>query len=193
MSVATHVSALPKEARDVLEFWFLELTPSDWFAQSDELDASITKRFGPTLEQAAQGRLDHWADTVRGRLALIIVLDQFSRNVFRGTARSYTQDRRAQSLALAAIENREDDNLGINERQFLYMPLMHAEDRKLQTLSVRKFADLVASAERIAAFASDHREIIDRFGRFPYRNAQVGREDDPAERAFIEENGNPFA
>lgn len=184
---------MPHKAREVLEFWFLELTPADWFTQSDELDASIAERFGKVLEQAAQGSLDHWADTVRGRLALIIVLDQFSRNVFRGTANSYAQDRRAQSLTLAAIESGEDENLGINERQFLYMPLMHAEDLQLQALSVKKFADLVASAERIAAFAKDHREIIDRFGRFPYRNAQLGRKNDSEERAFIEEEGNPFS
>lgn len=193
MTVERSAASLPAEARKVLEFWFLDLMPADWFQQSDSLDARIADRFGSTLDQASTGALDHWAQTARGRLALIIVLDQFSRNIHRGTGQAFAHDRRAQSLALAAIEHGEDETLGLDERQFLYMPLMHAEDRDIQAMSVELFEALVASARNILAFAHQHRDIVDSFGRFPYRNLVLGRDSTPAERAFVQSEGNPFS
>ncbi|MGB3712094.1 MAG: DUF924 family protein [Erythrobacter sp.] len=183
---------LPDGAERVLRFWFLELTPGDWFGGSNSLDRIVTERFGDTLAAAEAGRLDGWAQTPRGLLALVIVLDQFSRHVHSGTSRAYAQDPVAQALVQRAIDRGDTEQLGLDERQFLYMPLMHAEDRKLQALGVEKFESLVTSAEKIVGFARAHRDIVDRFGRFPYRNGVLERESTSEEREFIDREGNPF-
>ncbi len=193
MTMGDGIDALPAEAREVLQFWFLELLPENWFRQTDTLDALIEDRFGTTLAQASQGALDHWAETARGRLALIIVLDQFSRNIYRGTPRAFAQDECAQRHTMAAIANGEDEKLSIDQRQFLYMPLMHAEDRELQAKSIERFEALAASAETILGFAREHRDIVEGYGRFPYRNAVLDRESTLEEAAFIRSEGNPFS
>ncbi|WP_298466199.1 DUF924 family protein [uncultured Erythrobacter sp.] len=184
---------MPEDALSVLQFWFLELMPENWFSSSQELDQQIARRFGHLLVQAGSGEIDHWAETPRGRLALVIVLDQFSRNIHRDTGAAFEQDRKAQELSLDAIENGEDERLSIDERQFLYMPLMHAEDRHLQAICVKKFEALVDRAVHVAGFARKHRDIVERYGRFPYRNPMLGRESTPDERAFIDHQGNPFS
>ncbi|MEM7664634.1 MAG: DUF924 family protein [Pseudomonadota bacterium] len=183
----------PEGAIAVLHFWFLELMPEQWFSSSDELDQGIAERFGGLLEQAKRGELDHWAETPRGLLALVIVLDQFSRNIHRGDGKAFAQDKKAQKLTLRAIETEMDERLGMDERQFLYMPLMHAEDRELQVLGVTKLEALANSAASVTEFARKHQDIVDRFGRFPYRNPMIGRASTPDEQAFIDEAGNPFS
>jgi len=131
------------------------------------------------------GALDHWASSVRGRLALIILLDQFPRHCFRGLPDAYTSDTKAQTLAADGIAAGMDEQLNFAERQFFYMPLMHAEDRDLQALSLERFEALLEAAEEVVGFASGHRRLVYRFGRFPHRNRILGRASSPEEEAFL--------
>lgn len=116
----------------VLDFWFRELTPQDWFGAGEKFDPIVRRRFGMLHEEAAEGALDGWAATPLGRLALIIVLDQFSRHIHRGTPLAFAQDPKAQDLALDGIAQAMDLQLAFSQRHFFYMPLMHAEDARLQ-------------------------------------------------------------
>ncbi|WP_299192375.1 DUF924 family protein [uncultured Erythrobacter sp.] len=192
MSDALPNGTVPAEAMEVLHFWFLELMPENWFGSSDDVDRAIADRFSSTLSDASEGKCAHWAETPRGLLALVIVLDQFPRNIHRGTALAFAHDRAAQILVAKALDMGWDKKLGMDERQFLYLPLMHAEDRDLQQLCVEKFEALASSASGIVGFAERHRDIVARFGRFPYRNDLLGRDSTLEERDWIAENGNPF-
>ncbi|MEE4200134.1 DUF924 family protein [Erythrobacter sp.] len=192
MSETEFAQSVPDEAMEVLQFWFLELKPEHWFGGSERVDTACEQRFGETLAQAAAGKLDHWAKIPRGLLALVIVLDQFSRNIHRDTAQAYAQDGKAQGFVEQALAKAWDEAMGMDERQFLYMPLMHAEDRDLQRLGVEKFEALAETATGVVGFAEKHRAIIEKFGRFPYRNDVLNREMTEAERKWIEEEGNPF-
>ncbi|MDJ0641745.1 MAG: DUF924 family protein [Erythrobacter sp.] len=193
MTEALPNADLPEEARSVLRFWFVDLMPENWFSTSEPIDETIAQRFADLHGRAASGDLDDWTGTPRGTLALIIVLDQFSRNIHRTSGKAFACDEKAQSLAVSAIRKEFDERLGLDERQFLYMPLMHAEDRDLQALALEKYEALARSAQEIVGFARMHHSIIERFGRFPYRNPLLGRESSDGERAFIEKDGNPFS
>ena len=182
---------MEQEYLPVLDFWFRELSPRQWFSGGADLDATVGERFGARLQQAKQGGLDAWTRTPHGRLALIVLLDQFSRHIFRGKADAFAQDSKAQKLAVEGIRAGEDLPLTAVERQFFYMPLMHAEDAKLQALSVEKFSDL--KNESALDFAKWHRSIIERFGRFPYRNATLGRASTTEEAVFLASKENRFA
>lgn len=195
---------------DVLSFWFGEGDRNDpalaklrtpiWFGHDEATDEQIERRFGATLEAAAAGELDHWAATPQGRLALVIVLDQFSRNAYRDTPRMYAQDERALTHSLAAIDAGEDAKLAALERLFLYMPLEHSEDLELQNRCVDLFRRLHAevdpglkpSVQMYVDYAVKHQEFIARFGRFPHRNAILGRESTDEERAFLEQPNSSF-
>ena len=192
MTGALPFSPLPQPAEAVLNFWFVKLEKSQWFASSDAVDAHIAERFGSLLESASAGKCDDWADTPKGALALVIVLDQFSRNIHRGTALAFANDAKALGLTLKAIDTGQDERLSLDERQFLYMPLMHAEDRDIQKLSLEKFESLAGSAATIVDFAEKHRDIVEQFGRFPYRNDVLGRASTGQEREYVEKHGNPF-
>ena len=174
---------------DVLDFWFKELGPEDWYKKDDAIDATIQERFGALYEALA--RTTH-ADvpTARGALATVIVLDQFPRNMFRGSPKSFTSDTKALAIAQSAIARGIDRELAASERQFLYMPFQHSEDRGVQERSVELFADL-GDAE-VLRYAELHRAIIDRFGRFPHRNAVLGRASTPDEIAFLREPDSSF-
>jgi uncharacterized protein (DUF924 family) len=169
----------------ILDFWFAELTPRQWFAGGTALDEAIRARFGGLVEKALQGDLDGWAAAPRGRLALILVLDQFPRHVWRGAPRAFAGDARARALSLEGIAEGLDARLTADERHFLYMPLVHAEDAALQALAVEKFAALRDEAARTLALARRYRATIERFGRFPHRNAALGRTSSAEERAFL--------
>lgn len=169
----------PRE--DVLNFWFRELSPKDWFETAEALDPAVRARFGALHAQAAEGALADWAETPLGRLALILVLDQFSRHIHRGTALAFASDPAAQHLAVEGIAARMDETLGFAQRQFFYMPLMHAEDSVLQAMSVERFKALRDYAEEVMGFASGHSAEIAAFGRFPGRNLALGRNSSPAE------------
>ena len=169
----------------VLDFWFRELDPRQWFKASAKLDAEISRRFGAWVEAALGGDLDVWAGTPRGRLALILLLDQFTRNGGRGGAEAFAGDAKAQTLVLDGLASGADRKLNIGERHFFYMPLMHAEDPKLQALSLEKFAAVQREAQSQVKYAKDHAATIARFGRFPARNAALGRPSTPEEEAFL--------
>lgn len=174
---------------EVLDFWFRELTPAQWFDGGEAIDTAIRERFGGRVEQALAGTLDGWAESPRGRLALVILIDQFTRNVFRGEARAFSGDAKAQKLIVSGIDAGDDKVLTLSERQFFYMPLMHAEDMALQERSVALFQALADEAAGIRAFARGHRNVVSRFGRFPMRNAALGRADTDAEWAYLREGG----
>ena len=198
------------EARAVREYWFgaERLTAEAigrrmdfWFgAGTGEHDEEIRTRFGGLLEHAAAGRLASWADGPRRRLSLIILLDQFPRNMFRGTARAFDYDEQALALALTGMQSGADGALDFAERLFFYMPLEHAESLEAQDESVAAFRRLLAEvpAELHATFADSlrfaegHRSIIERFGRFPHRNALLGRTSTREEAEWLEEGAGSF-
>ncbi|BAU48711.1 membrane protein [Sulfurifustis variabilis] len=187
---------------DLLNFWFGPLGPDGfprgdrsrlWFGGASEMDDAIRARFADDVELAVSGSLDAWGETARGRLALILLLDQFPRNLFRGTPRAFACDTHALRHALAGLEEGQDGQLAPIERAFFYLPLEHAEDRGLQRRSVRVYEHLVrefpAAAAQLQGFldyAVKHRDIIERFGRFPHRNAILGRASTPEEITFLE-------
>ena len=195
------------EARQIREFWFgrlplstagLEQRMRFWFGDGDverqrRRDAEIRSRFGALIERAAAGELAHWADSPRRRLSLIVLLDQFPRNAFRGTARAFAYDAQALELALTGMQVGADAALDPVERLFFYMPLQHAESHDIQEESVVAFRRLLAEApeplrwgfEEALKAAETHRQIIARFGRFPHRNAVLGRPSTPEEEAYL--------
>lgn len=184
-------------AQEVLEFWFADENAVRWFVRDPDFDATVRERFGATLEAAAAGALDGWAATPRGWLALLIVLDQFSRNIHRGQAGAFGQDAAAQTLALEGLERRDDEVLAPLERVFAYLPLEHAEDLALQWRAVTLFRALALQAspqgrgqyENFLDYARRHCEVIARYGRFPHRNAALGRPSTPDELAYLAEGG----
>ena len=183
---------------EVLDFWFgpdgEDRSRTLWFRKSDEIDAVIRERFGDLVARAGAGELDDWAADPRGRLALVILLDQFTRNIHRDSGEAFACDQLAQRHTLDAIEAGQDRALSVQERWFLYMPLMHAEDRELQARSLEAFRSLVddAPADRkdhyrwVLDFAVTHKEIVDRFGRYPHRNRVLGRDTTAEEAAFLD-------
>ncbi|WP_084619085.1 DUF924 family protein [Thalassobaculum salexigens] len=184
-------SAMPTiSAADILDFWFTECSEEDWFKKSDAFDATLRDRFGTAHEAAAQGQLDGWAETADGRLALILLLDQMSRNLFRGSARAFAQDPAALALARRAIA--EGDHVGATRerRLFLYLPFEHSENPADQALCLALFVAL--GDDGLTDYADRHKVIVDRFGRFPHRNEVLGRESTPAERAFLQEPNSSF-
>jgi uncharacterized protein (DUF924 family) len=174
-------------SQDVLDFW-RGVGREGWFERSDALDAAIRERFAALHEEAAAGALDRWADTPEGALALIILLDQFSRNLYRGSPRAFACDAHAREIADAAIARGFDRQTDPEMRVFFYLPFMHSESLADQARSVALCHSLHA-ADDTFAYARDHADIIHRFGRFPHRNPALGRHSSPAERAFLEGGG----
>ena len=183
MSGAADTDADPA---DVLAFW-LEAGPERWFKKDDTFDAEVRRRFLATHEAAAAGKLSHWADTPGGALALLILLDQFPRNMFRASARSFATDPMALGLAKAAIARGFDQATPMPQRQFFYLPLMHAEDLGDQERCVALYRAL--GDANLSKWAELHADIIRRFGRFPHRNAVLGRTTTPEEQAFLDAGG----
>lgn len=174
----------------VLAFWFQELEPKQWWLADPGLDAQIRERFGDTLARAARGELSAWRETAQGRLAEIIVLDQFSRNICRGTPAAFAQDPVALVLAQEAIRAGAPAALSPIQRNFLYMPFMHSESPRVHEWAEALFRD--NGLEDNYRYELRHREIIDRFGRYPHRNAILGRESTPEELAFLKQPGSRF-
>ncbi len=175
---------------DVLTFWFETLTPKDWWQKSDAVDAEIRDRFLGLHGQAEAGDLDGWSDSPDGALALVIVLDQFPRNMFRDTGDMYRTDGKALALARAAVKKGQDSKVPEGRRLFFYLPFEHSEDLADQDLC----CDLVAKLDdkELLQFAEAHRRIIRRFGRFPHRNALLGRASTREETEFLKEDGSSF-
>jgi len=186
---------------EVLRFWFrgdrAAFRP-EWFAKDDAFDAAIRDRFAPLAEAAREGAHDDWAATPEGALALLLALDQFPRNLHRGTAGAFASDAHALAVARGAVLTRRLDlALSPTERMFLYLPFEHAERLAEQDLSVALFEGLRDHAphngpEGAVGYAWRHREVILRFGRFPHRNAALGRDSTPAELTWLAQPGAGF-
>lgn len=174
----------------VLDFWFVECSPAQWWKLDAAFDATIAQRFGDLHRSALLGELFAWRGDAAGRLAEVIVLDQFSRNLFRGTARAFAADPMALALAQEAVAQGLDQALPPAQRAFLYMPYMHSESRLVHQQAERLFAAL--GIEDKLGFALRHKAIVDRFGRYPHRNAALGRISTAEEEAFLREPGSGF-
>ncbi len=178
------MSGLPPEAGQVLEFWFEDLTPEQWWKPDPTVDEAIRTRFFNLYERLAYGVPSAWLGTAQTRLAAVIVLDQFPRNMFRNSYRAFATDEAALALAATTIDEGMHETLSEREKGFLFMPFQHSEDRDVQARSVELFASL-NDADQLK-FAESHKQIIDRFGRFPHRNDCLGRETTEAEKVFLE-------
>ena len=175
---------------EVLEFWLDEVGPAGWYAVDPELDARIRDRFLSAWEGAAEGRFALWLTHPAGVLAYVILTDQFPRNMFRGERRAFATDAAALAAAKSAIQRGWDMKIDEPARQFFYLPLMHSENLCDQDRSVRLILERMpqTGAENLK-HARAHREVIRRFGRFPYRNVALGRSDTAPERSFLEDGG----
>lgn len=198
--------AMTEQIDEILQFWFGELQQGYpvadrsklWWQGGPEQDRLIDELFGARVCHALAGGLDHWAENPRGRLALILLLDQFTRSIFRGTAEAFAGDRRALRLCKEGLEKGHDRALEYAERVFFYMPLEHAEDLDAQERSIRQFQRLyneVPDSRRPEArnnldYAHQHRDLIVRFGRFPYRNAALGRDSSEEELSYLNQAHN---
>jgi uncharacterized protein (DUF924 family) len=191
--VNTATASEPDWVSDVLEFWFDELGEHGWFARSDRIDAVVRKRFGGLQARLAMDSgIDAEFDDSDPRqvLAAVIVLDQFSRNIHRGTPQAFAADASARRLARQAIARGLDHSMTVRERMFLYLPFEHSEDAEDQALSVRLIGQL--RNESWTRYALAHESIIIRFGRFPHRNAVLGRTSTPEELALLNEPMGSF-
>ncbi|MEG3640017.1 DUF924 family protein [Magnetococcus sp. PR-3] len=177
-------------AEDILTFWFETLKPVDWFRKSEPLDQQIVTDFMPAHEQLVAGELVAWRDQPAGWLAQIILLDQFSRNMFRGSPQSFAYDALALFLAQQAIHEGIADSFPHAQRTFIYMPYMHSESLLIQKQGLILFATV--ENPRTFSFAQQHHDIIARFGRFPHRNALLGRASSAEEQAFLQQPGSSF-
>ena len=205
------------DARTVRDFWFgkLPLSPEQlnrrmqlWFGgesvspeQRQHMDDAIRDRYEPLMQDAAAGRLDSWADGPRRRLSLILLLDQFPRNIYRGTARAFAYDEQALGLAISGMQSGADAALNAVERMFFYMPLQHSEVREVQDESVAAYRRLVMEAPNALKdifagtldYAERHRKLIERFGRFPHRNKVLGRASTKEEDTYLRGGGDHFS
>lgn len=176
---------------DVLDFWFSEKVRPQWFVRSDAFDVEVRDRLGPALDEAAAGRFDDWTREARPCLALVILLDQVPRNVHRGTVRAFETDPKALAAARLAVERGYDADFTADERLFLYLPFEHAEDRDAQRRSVELFRERIGPGLYLD-YALRHEEVVVRFGRFPHRNAILGRRSTEEEVEFLKQPGSAF-
>ena len=177
-------------AQEVISFWFDEIEPKQRFQKDLAFDEEIRTRFGNTHQQARTGELAHWREEALGALAEIIVLDQFSRNMFRDAAEAFAYDAMALVLAQEAIRRNLDSELEPGQRAFLYMPFMHSESKVVHEIAMKLFAQ--PGMENNYEFEVKHKVIIDRFGRYPHRNALLGRESTAEEIEFLAGPGSSF-
>lgn len=193
----------------VLDFWFqpdendspsIDSRLNRWFSADAAFDARVRDQFGPLVDAAAHGELADWAGSIEGRLALIVVLDQFTRNVHRGTRQAFAGDRRALALCVEGAASGSYRDLSALQQVFFFMPLQHAESLKIQDRSVRIYQALANSVPlplretfmTFAQFAELHRDIVAAFGRFPHRNAMLGRPNTPAEDEYLDDGAPSF-
>lgn len=169
--------------RDIIEFWFSEEASKRWFDSTESFDRLLRERYLDTWRQAKRGELDHWMETAEGCLALVIILDQLPLNMFRGQAESFATEAQSLEVARVAIERGFDKALTTGQKAFLYMPFMHSENLADQERSLQLFDQ--PGLESNFRFARHHHEIIRRFGRFPHRNAVLGRESSAAEIEYL--------
>lgn len=178
------------QAPDILQFWFDELSERQRFAKDAALDTAMRARFGAVLQAAARSELWAWRATPTGRLAEIVVLDQFSRNIYRDTPQAFAQDAQALTLAQELVASGQDLRLPLVQRSFAYMPYMHSESLPIHAEAARLFAQ--PGLEGTLAYERRHQAILARFGRYPHRNAILGRVSSAEELAFLAEPGSSF-
>jgi len=178
------------DAKAVLKFWFEEISESDWFNKNPDIDQIIRDRFMTTYDAATRGDLYAWRQSASGRLAEIILLDQFSRNMFRESARAFAFDSVAVVLSQQAIQTGDDQKLPIVQRKFFYMPLMHSESLIVHELALKMFSQ--PGLEDNFEYEIKHKNIIERFGRYPHRNRLLGRLSTIEEIAFLNQPGSSF-
>lgn len=174
---------------EVLDFWLGDIGSDGWYAGTPEIDAAVKDRFADLWQAAHEGGLDHWTEGTVGTLAYLIVTDQFPRNIHRGTALSFATDARALAAAKKAVAAGWDMNAPEPERQFFYMPFEHSEDPEDQARAVALLTERLASDPEMALHARAHQEIIRRYGRFPTRNAALGRATTPEEQVYLDAGG----
>lgn len=179
-----------QEYRSVIDFWFSEIKPEMWFKKDEAFDQLIETRFKEIHQRAISGELYGWRKESLGRLAEIIVLDQFSRNMYRDTHKAFSSDSLALVLAQEAISLGMDDSLSVTEKTFLYMPFMHSESKEIHQVALTLFTQL--GQKDNLDFEIRHKAIIDRFGRYPHRNAILGRESTIEEEQFLQQPGSGF-
>lgn len=172
---------------EILTFWFEDTQPQQWFQRNDDFDDTITSRFLDVYKMATDGMFDDWMNDAKGCLALCILLDQFPRNMFRGSEQSFAMDETARKIVDLAIDKGFDQMLPPAQRHFLYMPYMHSEKLSDQEKSVELFGTLKDENPISYKYALSHYEDIKRFGRFPYRNEALGRTNTPEEEAYLAE------
>ncbi len=175
---------------DILDFWFTEISSDAWFKKDTDFDAALALRFGKAVTDALAGRLDNWANNADGCLALIILLDQFTRNIFRQSARAFSGDEIALALSFRCVDRGYLNSATLPHRQFMLMPMMHSEDVKIQNASLPLFKKY--TEERTHSYAIQHRDIIACFGRFPHRNELLGRPTTDKEKIFLSQPGSSF-
>ena len=195
---------------EILSFWFMEQTLSapqidgrmdTWFGDDPVFDEQIAREFADDVQRASDGQLDHWAHESRGRLALILLLDQFRRNIFRNTAEAFEMDKAALKLCVEGAMEKKDKGLAPIHKAFFYMPLQHAESRKVQAKSreiYQRLAEAVSPTfketfETISQFADLHADIVEQFGRFPHRNKLLDRENSPEEEEYMAGDSPDFS
>jgi len=176
-----------RTAEDVLRFWFVEHGKDDWFGGKAEFDAELAEQFAETHAQVARAEAWQWRRTPEGRLAEIIVLDQFSRQLHRGEPEAFAQDKMATALAQEAVAAGADEQIAMDRRMFLFMPFMHAESLVIQEEGVKHFEQF---GPDMLKFMTGHRDCIGRFGRFPFRNKALGRQSTPDEVAYMKAQGD---
>jgi uncharacterized protein (DUF924 family) len=178
------------QAQDILQFWFVELSAQQRFSKDAVLDTLMRERFGTVLQAASRGELFTWRSTPQGRLAEIVVLDQFSRNIYRDTAAAFAQDAQALTLAQELVASGQDYVLEPARRVFAYMPYMHSESPLIHAQAMALFAQ--PGMEGTLDYERRHKAIIDQFGRYPHRNALLGRVSTPQELEFLLGPGSSF-
>ena len=176
----------------ILDFWFHPETKPFWFAQpTPQFDHKVQTYLGTAHQAAASSQLDHWKETTKGCLALVILLDQIPRNIFRNTPQAFATDTQARTVANHALAHHFDQTLSEEEKIFLYLPYEHAEDAEIQKYSLSLFRNNVTD-EKAILYAEKHQEIIEQFGRFPHRNRILGRISTAEEEAFLQQPGSSF-
>lgn len=176
--------------RDILTFWFDEIDQSKWWEKDTQLDQLIIEKFSEIHSAAAKGELFEWRLTPKGRLAEIIILDQFSRNMFRGSAQAFSYDAIGLVLAQEAVSAGADKHLSASEAMFLYLPFMHSESLNIHQQAIKLFSR--AGLENSLDFELKHKAIIDKFGRYPHRNDALGRRSTPEEIEFLTQPNSAF-
>jgi uncharacterized protein (DUF924 family) len=175
---------------EILTFWFEELEPSQWWDKDDELDRLITERFSNIHEQARKCELFPWRKSAKGRLAEIIVLDQFSRNIYRNSPLAFANDALALALSQEAMSQEADEQLSPKERSFLYMPFMHSESLKIHEIAIALYEK--NGIQQNLEFERKHQAIIQKFGRYPHRNEVLGRQSTNEEVSFLKQPDSSF-